>query len=650
MDKFDWDLEAEKDLWRAICAPNMWHSGNKVATHPDSLYHFIRLCWGVETYLASHPEQPPWFQDRVHKPFIDWLQMHLLRWKELSRLGSRDRYYLGVCLPRGFGKTVCASKSAALWMHLDEPDMSTMLYSATSDLAADILIAIESVMSGENEDSQFCWLYGNWRVGSKDWTKRFCNHSYRRARNISEPSFDSTAQDIGLTGYHPRLCIVDDPIIANKMRDEGVYMVGVHQGIDAIYNAVQTNGLLMFVLTRYLDEDVAGKRWKDEGIASWSGMEMPTVAFSTKIPVGHGPWHVYFLQTENEQLSDDDPAKYTLPESGWDRKKCEQAKKANPEDYACQQQNNPGSGERSPLIESQIPDLFVSYEDFQFQVPIGFTSVHIDTAFKRKENIGKGDDSSIVVWHHDERGNGIMYLDTDLLRASNTWREEDFNDVLVKDVMFKLRAARRWIRHFTDEIEPGGKAGSYQNRIRGIFRSSGIYISKFHSLNRTIQKKSRIRTSAGHWAEGYVRILLHKRPCDCPPPKIDNNGKPIPVPCPHWIIPNVVKKLFYQITRVDSSGGHDDIADAQADGFIEAIWKPPVGLIPNPVEGAIPSSPGDEYLKTLSRPMTNEELFAMIDANQAQRAWDEAASEAEYLGPGHGPDDEFLPPFPTEPV
>jgi hypothetical protein len=69
-----------------------------------------------------------------------------------------------------------------------------------------------------------------------------------------------------------------------------------------------------------------------------------------------------------------------------------------------------------------------------------------------------------------------------------------------------------------------------------------------------------------------------------------------------------------------------------------------------PTEGAVPASPGDEYLKSLGRPLTNQELFAIMDENQANREWDVAVREAEPFGPGHGPDEEFLPPFPTEPV
>jgi hypothetical protein len=648
MPDFNWDYQAERDLWRGICAPNSWHGeserGRSLAiTHPESLYWFILKCWGVQSFLRSHPEQPRWFQDRVHKPFITWLQTHILRWKALSYSGCSDRYYIGVVIPRGFGKTICATKSASLWMHLDEPDMSTMLYSATSELAVDILGGISSVMSGKNQDSWFTWLYGNWKTGAKDWNKRFITHGYRRVDNLSESSFDSTAMDIGLTGYHPRVCFIDDPIIGNKLREGGVYMTAVHQGVDAIYNALQTNGLMVLVLTRYLDDDVAGRHFQEEGIATWTGMEMPSVAFTQKIDVGHGTWHVYFLQSQNEQMAEDDPLSYTLPEV-YDMKKFKEGKRRNPEDTACQQQNNPGTSDRSPLIEAQIPDLFISYEDFQFQVPIGFTTVHLDTAFKRPENIGKGDDNAIVTWHHDERSNGVMYLDSDLLRASNEWREEDFNDVLIKDVLMSLRKQGRWIRHLTDEVEPGGKAGSYSSRLKALIRSSGIMVSKIHILNRTSQKKARIRTSAGHWAEGYVRILLHKDPrCRCVPTVDQATGHISSAACPHWIIPKTLQKLLYQITRVDTAP-HDDLADAQADAFIDDIWQKPIGNIPAPIEGVTPSSPGDEFLKSLSRPMTNEELFGLMDSQAAGRAYEEASTEASYLGPGHGPDDDFLPP------
>lgn len=618
-----WDIEAERDLWRSICAPNSWHAedGTTPATHPRSLWYFIQYAWGVEFYFRKHPDQVKWLASKIHGPYIEWLQKYLLQWKNDCQAGGTDRMYLAVILPRGFGKTVTATKSASIWTHLDDPDMSTLFCSATSELSEDILNTIQQVIEGTDEDSWFGWLFGNWKKGAKDWTKKYCHHGYRCARNLSEPSLDITGVDIGMTGYHHRQHWWDDPIIKNKFREGGVYLKGVHEAVNASWNALQTNGLMVFVLTRYADGDVAGKHLKEEGVATWDGMPCPNMTLFSKIPMGKGVWHVYFLQTENELTGE--PVHPLL----WDKKKIAEAKARDPEDFACQQQNNPGTGERAPLVESQLPELFMDYRDFRYSVPIESASVHIDTAFKKLANIRTGDFNAVGVWLKDARRNGIMYLDTDLLRWSNEWREEDFNDQLL-GVLLNLRRRAIRVSHLTDEVEPGGKAGTYKNRLMALAKQAGVRIhpDRFMQLNRGgTNKKARIRTSVGHWAENYVRILLHK----------DINGK--------WIIPPVVLELFNQILRIDAVE-HEDIADALADGFIKDIWTPPdMQYFGNAaMEGQDPMQPGDTVLRDLGgpnpfKPPSSEEIF---------RRWDENAAN----GPddGHrGPDGELLPRDPV---
>jgi hypothetical protein len=376
---------------------------------------------------------------------------------------------------------------------------------------------------------------------------------------------------------------------------------------------------MVFVLTRYLDGDVAGKHLKEEGIATWDGMPCPNMTLFSKIPMGQGVWHVYFLQTENELTGE--PVHPLL----WDKKKIAEAKARDPEDFACQQQNNPGTGERAPLIESQLPDLFMDYKDFRFTVPIESASVHLDTAFKTLKNIRTGDFNAIGVWLKDARRNGIMYLDTDLLRWSNEWREEEFNDQVVA-VLVSLRRRAIRVSHLTDEIEPGGKAGTYKNRLIALAKQAGcrIHPDRILQLNRGgTNKKARIRTSIGHWAENYVRILLHK----------DMQGK--------WIIPPVVLELFNQILRIDAVE-HEDIADALADGFISEIWTQPQQLYINEsaFEGATPMQPGDEVMRDLSghpfHPGPSLELF---------KRWDLAQ---ENPNDGHrGTDGELMPRDPV---
>jgi hypothetical protein len=610
----NWDLEAERDLWTSICAPNSWHGpdGESVGTHTKSLWYFIHYGWGAEMYFRNHPEKPRWLIERVHGPYIAWLQEQVLEWKAARRRGSRERFYIAVVIPRAFGKTVTSTKCTLLWSHLDEPDMSTLICSATHPLAKDILGSVENVISGKDSESWFAWMYGVWFNPDREWSETAAVHGYRRSTNLSEPSFDTTGVGIGMTGYHHDQHCWDDPIIINKDRPGGVYMDGVHQAVDASFNALQPNGLLMFTLTRYGDDDICGRHLRNEGIKTWTGMECPNITLSEKVPFGKGAWRVYFLQAEDELTG-----KAILPEV-YDEKKIAEHKRRDPEDFACQYQNNPGTGEHSPLVEKQLYEMFMDYEQFRHNVPVEGASVHIDTAFKRLENVRKGDDTAILVAFHDARPNGLVYIDTDKLVASNELRAEDFDDRLI-DVFLKLRARQYHVKALTDEAEMGGKAGIFKNHLVATLRGAGIRVPRILQFNRSgTIKRARIRTSAGFWAEGFVRILLHR----------DKDGA--------WIIPPVVKKFFNQMLRIDAVA-HDDIADAQADIWTEGVWRRPTspeGMAGD--EGSVPRGPGDSNLKAMSRPLTQAELREMMD--------ERAQEEAQLLGPGHGADDDWMPP------
>lgn len=589
-----WDLDAEKDLWRAICAPNHWHEddGWTITTHPESLHYFVKYAWGAEFYLSKHPEQPRWLHEPIHGPFLHWLQTHLLDWRDNCRRGNTaDLKHLAVILPRGYGKTVCASKSAMLWLHLDEPDMSTLLCSSTQVLAEDLLKAIQTVMAGDDEDTWFSWLYGNFRYGAREWTKTHITHSYRVAKNISEPSFDVSSVDTGMTGYHHRIHVWDDPIYANKLRDgKDAYLRSVHTAVNASFNAIQSNGLFLLVLTRYLDGDVAGRQLRDGGIKSWAGMPCVSSQFTDKVQWGKGIWNVFFYQTEDEITGE--PTHPIL----WTRDKIAAHKRRDPEDFACQQQNNPGANERAPLNEQIVASYFMDYKDANFNVEFEDATVHLDTAFKTPETVRSGDYSVIVPWLHDARRNGLIYLDTDLLLASNEMDEDKFNSAVVKTFV-ALRRRRIRVRVLTDEKEPGGKVGTYKNRMVAILRAAGFpgfTANHFLQFARSTNKKSRIRTGAGHFSEGYVRILLHK----------DKDG--------HFIVPPVVRELIRQFCRIDVVD-HDDLADAATDGFTDGVWRRPSTSTDGEESGSPVFNPGDEYLKAFSRPLTNEEVFDIID-------------------------------------
>lgn len=607
-----WNLDAERELWAAICAPNRWHAddGVSVTTHPRSLWWFVHLAWGAEFYFQAG--NPRWLVDqsrsgmRVHGPYLEWLQNNIVGWKRDRHWNQGKRRFLAIILPRAFGKSVTATKCASLWAHLDEPDMSSLICSATEDLSVDFVRAIQNTISAKAESrklSWFCWLYGNWYNPEREWTKRYCHHGYRNTTSLSEPSFDTSAVDIGMTGYHHRMHVWDDPITKNKLREGGTYLDNVHTAFNASYKALQPDGLFILVCTRYLDDDVAGRHFKDEGVKTWDGMECPNTMIFEKYALGAGTWRVFFWQVEDELTE-----RATCPEI-MDEERIAQEKGLDAEDFACQYQNDPGSSVHAPLLERQVRDIFMTYEDFRRDVPIESVSIHLDTAFKSVLNIRKGDESVAVPFYHDMRPNGMIYLDTDKIKASNAWRSEEFTDELI-DVLQRYRREVIPVRCLTDEKEQGGKEGIYRQNLIASFRGAGLRVPRIHQFNRQgTKKRERIRKAAGLWAEGYVRILLHK----------DKLG--------NWEIPGSTRRLLTQLMRTDVVK-HDDLADAAADVFMPEVWRKPSFVAFQRDEGGTPRSPGDEHLQAMSKPISNDELRHLMDAGAD--SWNHGMVDIEY--------------------
>jgi hypothetical protein len=625
--KLTWDLDAERQLWASVCAPGAWfdpETGKAGGTHPESLWHFIHIAWGAEFFMEDNRRR--WLVKQsssgyhIHDAYLKWLQTHLLEWKDDRRNGRVKRRYLAIILPRNFGKSITATRCASLWTHLDDPNMSTLIASATEKLSKDFVSSIGLTISGQNkEQAWFSWLYGNWKNPNREWTNTAFHHAFRRNISLQEPSYDMTAVGAGMTGYHHDQHWWDDPIIKNKIRDGGTYMDTVHTAFNASFKAVQRNGLLALVCTRYLDDDVAGRHFTEDGIASWSGMPNPNSMVFRKHALGEGIWHVYFWQAEDEVKSI-----ATCPEI-MDEASIAVEKGSDPEDFACQYQNDPGTSIHAPLSEEQIRDLFVDYKDLKHEYPIEAVSYHLDTAFKSPDAVRAGDYNAIVPVFHDVRPNGYMYVDTDRIRHSNEWRSDQFSDELVA-IMQQHRRMLIPCRCVTDEAEMGGKGGLYRQNFISTMKSAGLRFGRFHQFPRQgTNKRQRIRKAAGLIAEGYMRFFLHKRPgCQCTSRTT----------CSHWIIPPAARALFNELIRVDVTA-HDDLADAVSDAFMPEVWRKPIFATQGLEETMAPHQPGDEGLKFLSRRMTDEELRVVMVDHQRDDFNNGLGPEAQWLPARH---------------
>lgn len=592
-----WDLKAEREIWASICAPNGMATPEGLRiTHPDSLWWFVSIAWGAEWYIREVGESR-WLQYRVHGPYLRWLQKQIMEWKASRKAGKVVRWRLGVIISRGMGKTVTSTKAASLWSHLDEPNMSTVIGSEVHDKAKEFLGPIKTVMQGQNPTSWFCWLYGVWYDADREWNSKQCVHAFRRSLAHTEPSFGTFGVDTGITGYHPMQVWWDDPLSKNKMKNNDNWLNSVNTAFEATFPAALTNGMVCLVMTRYHDNDPAGRAFVREGCMSWDGM--PPVDGRVKV-TPKGLWRVYFLQGRDRR----DTSKYergepVLPEV-WPDEELTDYEERNSDEFSAQIMNDPSVGEHMPLTREQLEDCYMDRSllfnpdnhRLSGKIPIKYATIHLDTAFS-PERETDGDNSVIATVLHDLRDNGIVYLDRVL--ASPAWRVDQFNTHLVNE-MIRLRTLGIRVRAITDEKEPGGKAGSWKLLIEQAIVGAGLRHTDVIQFTRQGTKKvQRIKTAAGYWAEGFMKLL-----CDY----VD--GKPTPSTTPG------LEETVYEMLTIGKAA-FDDRSDALADIWKEEIWTRPIPRGQGNEEGANPMQPGDEALKN----------FVRLDMTDLRRLYDE---------------------------
>lgn len=503
-----WPLEDERELWADICR--------------DDFFWFCDVALGY-----GRPEYA-WWTPRVHKPFCDWFQKHIEEWTHWRELGERRTKYLMVIVHREFGKTMIITKAGQLWLHLREPNLSSYIGSSTVSRAQLFFAPLKAILQANDPDSWFSWLYGNWYDPSRTWTTYEVVHAARTNLARTEPSVGTWGVETGLVGMHPDAGFMDDPVDYEKMGTDSAWLGKVNTHMHSLAPVFKADSLFVYTGTRYHDADPIGENLRNAGVASLTGMDCPSV-----IPREDGRWHVYFRAA---RYPDGRPS-YA---ENWPESRLKEYETANPLQYAAQLMNDPNTGQHVPLTAEQVEHLWVDSKD----VPRNLrTSVHIDTAFKSKESIARGDESVIQVWGHEQGTGDVYFLEG---YGSNRWRIEDFNNKLIS-VLQRLRAQKRWPFILTDEAEVGGKYGTWELTIQSWCHSAGIPSPAILLLNRGAKKKvSRIVEAASYWVDGHVKLV---------------KGAP------------GVDKLVDQMLRIGTSAT-DDWADAGSDVFAKTVYVP----------------------------------------------------------------------------
>lgn len=507
-------------------------------------YFFVKDFWTFFLFgfgAGLNPKGIRWIDEDVHKPLADWLQKHIEDWVEKRDRGEGEQKHLAVLIHREVGKTTMVTQALQAWLHLRDPEISTYTGAESLALASRILNAIKAVFDGSDPYAMFPRLFGNWSTGSRTWTGREVIHGARRNTARKDPSLGTFAVETSIVGAHPDAIFYDDPISYERLETDTNWLATVNSQISSLIPVIQSDGLVIWVGTRYDDDDHFGVAFRDEGVLSVSGMS------SDAIPEDpDGKWHVYFMAGRDE---DGTP---TTPKV-WPERRLKDYQRRDPLRYASQVLNDPTVSDFNPLTKDQISQCVVDKED----VPWNNMryAIMTDTAFSDGGKIGRKDETVLVIHGYPRDGSGDVYVVE--VQGSNAWRAEDFAKRLVSTVQrYRLRGHK--IFAITDELYPsGGKRGSWELALKNYFADAGEPMPPFHQFSRggTTKKaaagSNRLVTAASFWVDGHVRVVK-----DAP-----GVGK---------LMDQMAKIGQYMVnTRIKI-----DYADAHADAFHEDIYNP----------------------------------------------------------------------------
>lgn len=510
---------------------------------------YMRAAWGVQFNPRGR-----WYDPNRHPNLARFLQTFGLRWLRDRKLGNQRETYLMVVWPRDTAKTVTITKGFPTWLQLHDPDLAVSLGSATAGRSRDFLRAIATVLEGRDRYARFTQYYGMWYDPSLTWREDMMVHARRESLGLSEPSFGTFSVETGATAYHPDVIIIDDPITKEKMRENSNWLQLVNEHMINLIPVLKRGGLFVYVGTPYHDGDAIHTLWRDEGVAKFYG-DAPDDGDRY---LG-GRWHVFYLPGKSRTGVPNFP---TI----WTPEKMERYEKRSPLDFSAQVLLTPAAGGHMPFQRMHLDTMWMD----STSVPRSWQiTVHLDTAFKTPDRVGRGDENVIVVAAHATDGTGrVAFLEC---LGSNQWHADQCLEQVV-EVVHRYRKKGFFIRGITDEEEIGGKAGSWRSQIRNRFVLAGTGMPVVHLIRRQHagKKVDRLMDVAGHWASGTVRLV--------------KNGPGI-------------ERLVSQMLRIGQSR-FDDYADAAADAFHEVVYNPAVRET-TPEEGTwtMPERPYDDLLK-----------------------------------------------------
>lgn len=480
----EWSCEDELVLLRNACLLDFW-----------AFFLYAAGC-GV------NPKGKNWVDYQVHEPMARWFQEHIDEWMGWRAeraldpdLPARPKH-LAILVHRGVGKTWMFTHAGLLWLQLRDPEMSIYIGSEKTELAQQSLKSIQAIIDGSDPYAFFARLYGNWSTASRKWTGKEIVHVARKNVARRDPSVGTFAVETSIVGAHPDAIFYDDPISYDRLSTDTNWLNTVWGQTTSLIPVIQADGLMVWIGTRYDDRDHFGRAFelpKDggHGVASLTGMPTDSIEVTE-----NGLWHVYFMAGRDKE------GHPTTPKS-WPEKKLLYFDSTEHDRYAAQIMNDPTLSDANKITREQIKSRIIPVS----RVPWNGLRYAIlcDTAFWDGRRLLDKDETVYQVWGYTRDGSGEVYYVEG--GGSNSWRSEDFADILVKLVQ-RYRSQYRQIIAITDEVTMAGKKGAWRMSLQNYFHDAGMRMPRFIEFDRRgARKMDRIAKSTSFWLDGTVWLV-----------------------------------------------------------------------------------------------------------------------------------------------
>ena len=222
---------------------------------------------------------------------------HQLLCEYLDRLAQKEIRRLMVFMPPRHGKSELVSRKFPAFLLGNKPDTSIISCSYASDLASRMNRDVQRLI----DSPEYEQLFPNSRLFGKN-IRSTARGRYLRNSDIFEivnhrGVYRSAGVGGGITGMGGEYIIIDDPVKNREEADSATYREKVYNWYTStLYTRLEKDGCILLTLTRWHEDDLAGKLLKasEDGADQWTILELPAIC--------EEPIKPYDIRREGEAL------------------------------------------------------------------------------------------------------------------------------------------------------------------------------------------------------------------------------------------------------------------------------------------------------------------------------------------------------------